>query len=173
MPHASSPSGLSAKARLAGLVWVSSIGLAGTAVAQSTPPQPAAAQPTIPQPIGQAKPGSPVVESLVDSAKQRPLEVRKHASHVARRHSRYAHRHAPLDLDRPALAGVELLQPLPRPGPPPHLTVPLPAYPLDGIATALTMPAPPVVCHPTRREPGLPDPQLYRERTLACEADNP
>ena len=88
-------------------------------------------------------------------------------------HHRYAHRHVPLDLERPALAGVTLLQPLPPEPQPPHIAVPLPAYPLDTIAAAFTTPPPPIVCHPTRRLRDLPDPELYRERTLQCEADNP
>ena len=71
------------------------------------------------------------------------------------------------------MAGVELLRSLPRPGEPPHFIAPVPVYPLDSFTAAYTMPPPPIVCHPTRREPGLPDPRLYRERTVACEPDNP
>jgi hypothetical protein len=175
MLRISSSSRLYGRRHLA-LLCLAAIGLTGTSAGAqtTTPPQPAAAQPTIPQPIDARKPDSPVVESLVDPMSRRPLEVHKHPRHIAARHRHYAHRfHTPIDLDRPALAGVEVLQPLPRPGQPPHLAVPLPAYPLDEIATALTMPPPPIVCHPIRREPGLPDPHLYRERTVACEPDNP
>lgn len=103
---------------------------------------------------------------------KRAILVRKHASHMRRR--RHSVAHYPLgDVERPALAGVELLVPLPPPGPPPHLTVPLPAYPFESVAAALTTPPPPVVCHRTRRRPDLPDPQLYREVTLVCQPDNP
>lgn len=152
------------------------LGSAASARAQTTPFQPSAAQPVLP-PGGGSKPTSPVVESLMD---QTPavLEVRKrhrhHARHETTGHRRVAHNRAPSrPLDRPALAGVELLQPLPRPGQPPHIAVPVPGYPLDSFITAYTTPLPPIVCHPTRRDPDLPDPRLYRERAVICEADNP
>ena len=154
------------------------LGFTLAATAQTSPYQPSAPQPVLP-PSGGAKPTSPVVESLMD---QRPpvLEVRKahrharHASWTHHRHFSHFRERAPVrDLERPALAGVELLQPLPRPGEPPHLNVPLPGYPLDSFITAFTTPLPPIVCHPTRRDPDVPDPRLYRERTVTCEADNP
>ena len=160
-------------ARRFGLAAVVLLATIGAAAAQTTPQDSAAAQPKLPGP--QKKPGSPVVETLVTPPQQPALEVRKRPITVARRRTRYArHRHRqPVPLDRPALAGVELLAPIPPPGEPPHVVVPMPAYPLDSIATALLMPAPPVVCHRVRREPGLPDPRLYREVTVACEPDNP
>ena len=139
----------------------------------TTPPQPGAAQPTLPS----ASQGSPVVEKLVEP--RAPLTVRKEARRsVPRRHyARHGHyRHgdyAGRVLDRPALAGVELVAPLPPPGEPPHVTVPTPAYPLESFATAFTTPPPPIVCHPARREPGAPDPHLYREVPVVCEPDNP
>lgn len=154
------------------------------AFAQTTPPGPAAAQPSLPRPIpAPTKPGSPVVERIV-GGDQPPLEVRKpplhlretryHRSSYRHLHRRAAHRRqVPRDLDRPALAGVELVAPLPPPGQPPHLVVPLPAYPLDSVAAALTMPAPPVVCHRVRRDPDAPDPHLYRETPVLCVPDNP
>ena len=145
-------------------------GMTAPAGAQTTPQSSSSAQPVLPQ----TKPGSPVVEGLVGQS-QPPLEVRKHASRQSTHHAiRHARRHpAPLDLERPALAGVELLQPLPRPGQPPHITVPLPAYALDEVVTPFLTPPPPVVCHPVRREADLPDPRLYREVTVACQPDNP
>ena len=73
------------------------------------------------------------------------------------------HIRVPPDLDRPALAGVELVAPLPLPAEPPHIVVQLPAYPLDSFATAFTTPPPPIVCHRTHRDPDAPDPRLYRE----------
>ncbi len=137
---------------------------------QGTAPKPAAV------PYAPPKPGSPVVQTLVGGGSGEPLLVRKrarvgyHPHHYARHH--YARR-VPLDLERPALAGVTLLQPLPPEPQPPHIAVPLPAYPLDTIAAAFTTPPPPIVCHPTRRIRDLPDPELYREHTLECEPDNP
>lgn len=150
--------------------------VAGPAVAQRTPPEPAAAQPTLPHPLGPVttKPGSPIVEQIVGAERQ-PLVVHRHAARSALlRRRRIAHHiQVPRDLDRPALAGVELLAPLPPPSEPPHLTVPMPAYPLDNIATDFTTPPPPIVCHRTRRDPDAPDPHLYREVPVVCEPDNP
>ena len=127
-------------------------------------------------PYAPPKPGSPVVQTLVGGGGQ-PLVVRKRARRVASHPHHEARRgyarHAPLDLERPALAGVTLLQPLPPAPQPPHIAVPLPAYPLDTIAAAFLTPPPPIVCHPTRRIRDLPDPELYRERTLECAPDNP
>ena len=93
------------------------------------------------------------------------------APSVASRH--YAGASTPLEFDRPALAGVTLLQPLPPAPQPPHIVVPLPDYPLDTVAAAFLTPPPPIVCHRTPRLRDLPDPGLYRETTLVCEPDNP
>ena len=153
------------------------VGSTVSAWAQTTAFQPSAAQPVLPS--GGSKPTSPVVESLMDQATP-ILEVRKthgHARYEMRRHHRHVARPRlgppAHDLERPALAGVELLRPLPLPGQPPHIAVPVPGYPLDNFITAYTMPPPPIVCRPTRRDPYAPDPRLYREHTVACEADNP
>jgi hypothetical protein len=101
------------------------------------------------------------------------LTVRKSAKRHGTRHH-FVHRWpAPRDIDRPALAGVELLAPLPLPAEPPHFIVPLPAYPLEAIAASLTTPPPPVMCHRARRDPDAPDPRLYREVPVVCEPDNP
>lgn len=154
--------------------------LAG-APARAGPRSPAAAQPTLPPaaPAATTKPSSPVVESIVGKPRT-PLEVHKHAAHARKAPRRHLVRrghvrggHVPMDLERPALAGVELLLPLPPPGEPPHIVVPLPAYPLETLAASFTTPPPPIFCHPTRRDPNLPDPRLYREVTVACEPDNP
>lgn len=134
--------------------------------------------PVRPEPVPYAppKPGSPVVQQLVGGG-GRPLVVRKHAARVshAHAHPRYVvrHRPVPLDLERPALAGVTLLQPLPPAPQPPHIVVPLPAYPLETVAASLLTPAPPIVCRRTPRIRDLPDPRLYKEATLVCEPDNP
>jgi hypothetical protein len=133
------------------------------------PPKPSAV------PYAPPKPDSPVVQTLVGGNASGPLVVRKRASRRVVAHSHHHHyvSRVPRDLERPALAGVTLLQPLPPAPQPPHIAVPLPAYPLDTIAAAFTTPPPPIVCHPTRRIRDLPDPELYRERTLVCEPDNP
>ena len=156
--------------------------IAGPAGAQTSPssgvldlPKGAAPKPA-PVPYAPPKPGSPVVQTLVGAGDGGPLVVRRRARRLAahpRHDRRHYARHAPLDLERPALAGVTLLQPLPLAPQPPHIAVPLPAYPLDTIAAAFLTPPPPIVCHPTRRLRDLPDPELYRERTLECEPDNP
>ena len=144
--------------------------------AQTTPQDSSAAQPVLPSSSARAGAGSsPIVESIVGRP-QPALEVHKRPMHAAvRRHARHDARRrlAPPDLERPALAGVELLVPLPPPGQPPHIVVPAPAYPLDTLAASFLTPAPPVVCHDIRRDPTLPDPRLYREQTVACEPDNP
>ena len=155
--------------------------IAVPAGAQSTPPTPSSKQPSLPSqtppsPAAYAppKPGSPVVQSLVGSGKP-ALVVHKHLARERPRHHRFYARHVPvpLDLERPALAGVTLLQPLPPVPPPPHDVVPVPAYPLETVAAAFLTPPPQIVCHRTRRIRDLPDPRLYREETLACEPDNP
>ena len=68
---------------------------------------------------------------------------------------------------------MQLLRPLPPPGQPPHFVVPTPAYPFENFVTAYTTPPAPLFCHRAPREPGLPDPQFYRERPVVCEPDNP
>ncbi len=126
-------------------------------------------------PYAPPKPDSPVVQTLVGGS-EGPLVVRKRSRRIASHpyhHARHYVQRVPLDLERPALAGVTLLRPLPPAPQPPHIAVPLPAYPLDTIAAAFTTPPPPIVCHPTRRIRDLPDPELYRERTVQCEPDNP
>ncbi len=141
------------------VVWLA----AWPALAQSAPPAPVS---------GPA--GSPVVDQIV-ADEPPPLVVRKQASRpVPQRRHRFArHDRVPRDLERPALAGVTLVAPLPPPGEPPHIEVPLPAYALDSLVTAYTTPPPPIVCHPTRRDPDAPDPRLYRETPVLCAADNP
>ena len=140
--------------------------------AQTTPQDSSSPQPTLP--ASGSLTTSPVVDSIVGRP-QPALEVHKRPMHATRRHVRhYARaRPVPLDLNRPALAGVELLVALPPPGQPPHIVVPAPDYALDTIAAAFLTPAPPIICHDVRRDPDLPDPRLYRERTVACQPDNP
>lgn len=153
-----------------------------TAARAAGPAPTSSPQPTLPPtitpsssgpPSGGPKPTSPVVESTIGAGNPKRAS-RRHASHPRGRH-RLARRIEPVPpyLARPAVAGVALLVPLPRPPEPPHFDVPLPAYPLDSIATLFTTPPAPIVCHHAAREPGLPDPELYRERTLRCEPDNP
>ena len=162
---------LLARTALAACLVVTAI--ASGARAETTTYQPAAPQPTLPT-SGVPKSGSP---SLSDD-QTLEVHVRKGAEHVRRHQARGRSHHlvryrTTPPIERPALAGVELLQPLPRPDEPPHIVVPLPAYVLDPVFLPFTTPPPPVVCHPTRRDPDLPDPRLYRERTVVCEADNP
>ena len=163
-------------AQFAAAIVVAALCGAAQAQAAGTPPEPSAPQPALPQPIpspGGKPPVSPVVEHTI--AATSPLVRRKHARRQARlrRHLARHYGAPPGDLERPAVAGVTLLVPLPRPDEPPHFTVPVPAYPLESLATFITTPPTPVVCHPVPREPGLPDPELYRERTLQCQPDNP
>lgn len=147
----------------------------------TTPPSPAAAQPSVPGSPDPSppKPGSPVVEKIVKE-KQPILDVRRATSGPTtprRRHvARHMHRprgYARAPMDRPALAGVELVAPLPPPGEPPHIVVPTPAYPVEAVLAGITTPPPPIVCHHTRRDPYAPDPHLYREQPVECEPDNP
>ncbi|MBE7220316.1 MAG: hypothetical protein INR64_17740 [Caulobacteraceae bacterium] len=176
------------------LLFVSVLIAAAPAAAQTSPsatqsdlvpgPQtsPSAGRPNLPSgapvrpepvPYAPPKPGSPVVQQLVGGGGE-PLVVRRHAARP-HGHARYVvrHRPVPLDLERPALAGVTLLQPLPPAPQPPHVVVPLPDYPLDTVAASFLTPAPPIVCHRTPRIRDLPDPRLYKEETLVCEPDNP
>lgn len=138
--------------------------------AEPASPPTATAQPSIPPPPpGTAKPEAPRVVEGMTGEKRPPSEVRKRA---ARRHS-VRHRYHLPPLERPTLAGVALVAPLPIPPEPPHFDVPVPAYPLDSVAAAFTTPPPPIACRHAPREPSVPDPHLYRERTVACEPDNP
>ncbi len=138
----------------------------------TTPPEPSAAQPSLPPP---SAPNPSVVQTIVGPGQAASNVRGTHPRHVAarRRHHLVRRRDEPLDIDRPALAGVELLRPLPPPGQPPHFVVPTPAYPFENFVTAYTTPPPPLFCHRTRREPDLPDPHLYQERAVVCEPDNP
>ena len=159
-------------------LMVALLALGGPAVAQgaSTPPEPSAPQSTLADTRpADIKPGPPIVQSIVGPSPPSTLEVRKApARHVAARREHAARHHArPVEIDRPALAGVQLLRPLPPPGQPPHFVVPTPAYPFENFVTAYTTPPPPLFCHPTRLDPNLPDPRLYRERAVTCEPDNP
>ncbi len=120
-----------------------------------------------------SKPGPLIVQTIVGPPST--LNVSKApARRLSQRRKHVAHyRSAPIDVDRPALAGVELLRPLPPPGQPPHFVVPTPAYPFENFVTAYTTPPAPLFCHPTSRDRDLPDPHLYRERPVTCEPDNP
>jgi hypothetical protein len=64
-----------------------------------------------------------------------------------------------------------LVEPIPSPfrrrGP----IVPMPAYFIDGVASAFTTPPPPIHCQRRRPDPSLPDPRLYREVPLVCADD--
>ena len=106
------------------------------------------------------------------SGGKKPLTVRKKVSRLHRPH-RTAARDDDATLERPALAGVELVEPIPHPIQPPHYTVPVPAYPFENFVTFYTTPPPPVICSRVRRDPYAPDPHLVRERSVVCEADNP
>lgn len=151
------------------------------AFGQTTPQSPSSPQPKLPSssnaPPSAAPPGSPIVDGIVETGRP-ALHVRKGAEHVAAGHRHHRVRLARRrvygpPIERPALAGVELLAPLARPPEPPHLAVPMPAYALDSVATALFEPPPPITCRRTPRRPDLPDAGLAREVTLACVPDNP
>ena len=71
------------------------------------------------------------------------------------------------------MANVELTELLPHPPQPPHVTVPVPAYPFENVVTYLTAPPPPVVCRTTRRDRFKPDLGLVDETPVLCTADNP
>ena len=149
----------------------------GVAWAQPTPPQPASAQPTLPQSI----PGSVPLSSVLlgggaSGGARKALVVRKHAARPHRHFARVRRLYARGDLEpleRPALAGVRLVAPIPHPIQPPHFTVAVPAYPPENFITYYTTPPPPVICHHVRRDPDPPDPQLRYEKPVICEADNP
>lgn len=167
--------------RLAFGIGVAAVGTMPLAAAQTTPPQPAAAQPSLPQPMPNL--GSKTLEKIGGpDAGVAPLKapqptklstISKAPRKARRRHVRYDY--PPASVPRPALAGVELAAPLPRPGQPPHFTTPTPAYPFENAIVGLTMPLPPTVCHRVPRDPFVPepDPRLYRQVSVACQADNP
>lgn len=170
--------------RLALALALAAVPLLGLpALAQTSAPSPSSAQENLPPgvpphpesvPYAPPKPGFPVVQSIMGGGPA-PLVVRQQArvAQHHRSHRHYAGASTPLEFDRPALAGVTLLQPLPPAPQPPHIVVPLPDYPLDTVAAAFLTPPPPIVCHRTPRIRDLPDPDLYREATLVCEPDNP
>lgn len=167
MPVRSTPAGLAAAFTVA-------IGLSGfnEAWAQPTTADSSSAQPQLPKPIGSGGLQTPGFST--GGSKSHPLTVRKEAKrHQHHRTHRIVHvYHQPFD--RPALAGVELLENLPHPlQPPGHIVVPLPAYPLENFAAFYTTPPPPVVCHPAPRDPYAPNPHLLYQRPVICEADNP
>lgn len=130
-----------------------------------TTQDPASPQPTLPKPMPDLTlPGA--------SIQVAPKAPHAHAAVRPKHHRRYARRRLE-PLDRPALANVELLEPLPRPPQPPHVTVPVPGYPLDNFITYFTAPPPPVVCQPTHYDRFKPDLRLIDERPVLCTADNP
>ena len=144
----------------------------GAAYAETTPPQPASTQPTLPQPV----PGMPLTSPVLGGGSRTPLVVRKGAKSSTRHAGRIRRHYARVDrepLDRPALAGVQVVSPIPHPIQPPHFTVPVPAYPFENFITYYTTPPPPVICHRVPRDPDAPDPRLLYEKPVVCEADNP
>ena len=133
-----------------------------------TAQDPASAQPALPKPMPDLTvPGL----GAIKLASKTPPRPRASAHHAAG-HRRYASG-AVKPLRRPALANVELLEPLPHPPQPPHVTVPVPAYPLENFVTYYTAPPPPVVCRPTRYDRFKPDLRLAGESPVLCTADNP
>jgi len=148
--------------------------LGGASQAQPSPPEPSSPQPTLPQPSPGLSIGSSILGGGAGSGKQaKPLVVRRKAARVKTHRHHLARVDADEVLDRPALAGVELLAPLPHPPQPRHIVVPVPAYPLENFVTFYTEPPPPVICHRTPRDPDAPDPHLLDERTVVCKPDNP
>jgi hypothetical protein len=142
LPHRLGPS---ARAGLAlGLFAAAGLAFGPVALAQT----PSGVQPALPQPIAGAK----------------AVPARRHVAH-------YRHHGRPIDVERPALAGVLLIEPIPTRIDPPRPTVPTAAYFVDGIASAFTTPPPPVVCERRRPDRSLPDPRLYREVPLQCGYD--
>lgn len=131
----------------------------------STTQDPASAQPTLPKPM----PDLSVPAGQLDAAPKKVGKHRRTAKHV---HHGSDKGWAPA-IDRPALATVDLTERLPYPPQPPHVTVPVPAYPLENLVSALTTPPPPIVCRPTRRDRFQPDPHLVGDTPVLCTADNP
>ena len=129
---------------------------------------PASAQPMLPKPMPDF--------TIPGSGSGSPKPNASHARHAMRHgghHRRYATARFTEPLDRPILASVELVEPLPRPPQPPHVTVPVPAYPFENVITYLTAPPPPVVCRPTPRDRFKPNLGLVDETPVLCTADNP
>ena len=102
------------------------------------------------------------------SKKPHPRNVVRNGGH----HRHYVRSFA-VPLERPVLANVELLERLPHPTQPPHVSVPVPAYPLENFVTYFTAPPPPVVCRPTQHDRFKPDLGLVGETPVLCTADNP
>lgn len=143
-------------------------------------PASASAQAAAPQPSPPAATDSgPLVDKMVNPEPP-TLDVHRApraGSRVAHRGSHRVHlarsKRPVWPLDRPALAGVALVTPLPPLREPPHIRVPMPAYPVETLAYWFGAPRPDIVCAPAPRDPNLPDPRLYRERSVICEPDNP
>ncbi len=143
-----------------------------------TPAAPAVAPASLPPPVAgkpsKAQP-SPVVDSIAGGQKpgaDAKPPTQKAGRPARKRLARRYRREPPLDdVDRPALAGVALIEPLPprREGPRP--IVPTPAYFVDSFVAAFTIPPPPVVCRQRPRDGDLPDPRIYREVPVACSPD--
>jgi hypothetical protein len=135
--------------------------LAGQALAQS---------PVDPMPTGATR----VIDGMSE-ANTPVLEVPAKVQHKAAPRPRlmaqlHRHPHGP-GLARPALAGVVLVEPVPGPFKGPQRPVIAPAYLFDSLAADFTTPPPPLVCEHRPREPGLPNPHLYREVPVACHYD--
>jgi hypothetical protein len=149
-----------------------SLGYGSAALAQT----PVGAQPTLPPTtLVKSKPASPVVDTIAATA-PREISVHKNptkrvAQASDRHHPRHRHDRRPINVERPALAGVMLVEPLPPRIEAPRKMVPTPAYFVDGIAAAFTIPPPPIVCERRPRDRTLPDPRLYREVPVECGYD--
>ena len=135
-----------------------------------TTQDPASAQPTLPK----SMPDLTVPVSGAGGSAPKALPKARKSSRKGGRQRHYALRSRHVDPeDRPTLANVELLEPLPHPPQPPHVTVPVPAYPLENFVTYFTEPPPPVVCRPSRYDRFKPDLRLIDEKPVLCTADNP
>lgn len=132
---------------------------------------PASAQPSLPKSMPNLTIPGAGSGDVPKAPKPKPGQATKHASNH-HHHRRYSRRYSE-PLERPVLANVELVEGLPHPPQPPHVTVPVPAYPLDNFVTYFTAPPPPVVCRPTRYDRFKPDPHLVDENPVLCTADNP
>ncbi len=144
----------------------------GSAKMSLTAQDPASAQPSLPNPMPDlSMPASSEAKSQASGGKTNlsPSKATHHGSH--RRIA--GNRNVGKPLSRPALANVELVEPLPHPPQPPHVTVPVPAYPLENFVTYFTTPPPPVICMPTRPDRFMPDPHLVNQQPALCTADNP
>ncbi len=165
------------RAAMPSLLAASLAALSPAARAQpSSPPAvaPAVSPAILPPPVAgktvKAQP-SPVVDSIAGGQKPAADAQPPAAKPVRRRVARRHRREAPLDVERPALAGVLLVEPLPPRFQGPRPIVPTPAYFVDSFVSAFTIPPPPIVCHRRPRDPDLPDPRFYREVPLACTPD--